>query len=165
MKNLNEQNLPNNNAPKDEKAFYKRDIIVYIALILLIASLFLIFVLPANKNSDGFIVSRNGITLVSCYFTDESSIIINQDYKDLIEQDKTSDGYSVKIYTDSTKSAFNTIYFNIVERSAKVTESNCSERRDCYYAPKIKNNGSIYCSPHDLLIKPITDTASGPVVG
>ena len=167
--NIDGNNKADGNASSDrkivEKAFFKRDIIVYAVLVALIVSLFLIFVIPSNKNSNGFTVSRDGTTLVICSFNSDNHIEINQDFAELIEVSNIDNGYSVKIYKDSQKIGYNVIFFDISTKTAKVSESNCSERKDCFHAPSIKNNGTIYCSPHDLLIKPIGETASSPIVG
>lgn len=145
------------------KPFYKRDLLVYISLAALVLILFIAFVFPLkNESGKGFKVTRGDVTLLT--YTFGSSPHKNENYADLIEIEKVSDGYKIKIYSSSEKTGYNVIFFNEALKTADVIESNCSERKDCYHAPAISNSGAIYCSPHDLKITPIRGSADDGVV-
>ena len=164
-KNLNKNSLAVKIKGSDHVFFYKSDFLVYLILAAFIALLFLFIILPTIGQSKGFTVSRGKDTILTYTHGEINPITVNPDYENIVEISKTDKGYSVKIYLSTEKVGFNTVFFDTVLRTAKVTDSNCSERKDCYHSPAISNTGSIYCNPHGLLIKPIGSTADTPITG
>ncbi|MBR2448669.1 MAG: hypothetical protein IKB30_00965 [Clostridia bacterium] len=135
---------------RSSKAFCMRDLFVYISLAALVLILFIAFVFPVkDDDGKGFIVTRGNATILIYTFGSTPKAT------DLIEVEEVSNGYKIKIYHTSEKIGYNVILFNDQLKTADVIESNCSERKDCYYAPSISNSGAIYCQPHDLKITPL----------
>jgi hypothetical protein len=145
--------------------FLKRDLFVYPAIFLFVLILFLIVLLPAKSKTIGFTVSHQDTVILTFTHEKAQPITLNPEYENLVEIEKIDQGYKVKIYTSLDKIGYNTIVFDQEKRTAKVTDSNCSERKDCFHTPAISDNGTIYCSPHKLLIKPIGNVADTPITG
>ncbi len=143
---------------RSSKAFFMRDLFVYISLVALILILFIVFVFPIKGDDrKGFKVTRGNVTILTYTF---GSTPIETD---LIKVEKVSNGCKIKIYHTSEKIGYNVILFNDQLKTADVIESNCSERKDCYYAPSISSNGAIYCQPHNLKITPLHGDADDGV--
>lgn len=144
------------------KLFYTRDLFAYAFVALFVAFLIIVFVvLPSNKQANGFCVKKDG--QVVFYFTN-NTVKIQNDYDDLIETVGIQNGVEVTIYTDSNKTNFNVILFDLSNKTAKVTKSTCSHSKDCCYSPAISNSGIIYCAPHGLSIEPIASGGFTPPV-
>lgn len=107
---------------------------------------------------------RENKTVFTFTFESSSPINISEEFAHLIKVNQTENGYEITVYT-SDKSGYNVIYIDTQERTAKVIKTNCSERKDCFHAPAIKSNGTIFCNPHDLLIKPTAPRQSAPITG
>lgn len=145
--------------------FSRGDLIIYPLLIVFIVILFFILIFPSNNKSyDGFTVMRENKTVFTFTFENSSPININEEFAHLTQVNQTENGYEITVYT-SDKSGYNVIYIDTIERTAKVIKTNCSERKDCFHAPALKNNGTIFCNPHDLLIKPTAPRQSAPITG
>ena len=154
---VDKKNLDNN--LKDRKIFLKKDIFVYIALLVLIALLFLVFIiLPKAITSNGFAVYVEDDCVIK-YTYDNQKIEIASDWQDKVV---VSDN---KITIYFSESEYNEITINFSEKSVKMTDSTCSKTRDCVYEPKITNSGIIYCAPHKLKITPLKLEKSSPIIG
>lgn len=143
---------------KNGKLFVKRDAAVYAFLLLLVAALFVIFALrPSSTESIGFYV----------YVKEELVLTIKYGEDPVVhETDKATvviDGDDFYVYFDEEKTDYNKI--TVTADGAKITDSTCSLSRDCVYEPTIKNDGAIYCVPHELKIVTITSTETPPLTG
>ena len=141
---------------KQRKPFVLIDIAVYAAIVLTVVGFFLAFIIfPKNENSDGFKV-----------FVDEKEIFVfyydtcdyeTKEYGGKIEMQTVEDKktYVVRIFPRGDQE-FNLLYVNAEEKTVKITDANCSNRKDCVYTPEIKSgSGAIYCMPHKLKVLPI----------
>jgi len=151
---------------KKSKPFKAGDVLVYIAVLVTIAVLFLSFVIfPTANNSTGFTVTVNG----EKYFTfspTENKLIIADGKDGLISKTDAENGVYITVYSKADKSQFNVIFFDTENGTAKITESNCSTSHDCTFTPKIKDSGAIYCAPHGLKVVPsIGGGFSEPITG
>ncbi len=160
----NTANTANEN--KYGKLFLGGDVFVYCSLFFCLVLLFVFLVAPKNTATcNGFSVFQDDKTVFTFTFEKSSPLKIESDYENLTEVSFNQDGYTITVYTNQERTAYNKIYVDTVNLTAKVIESNCSERKDCYHAPAIKTNGTIYCSPHHLLIKPLSLNNKGPIAG
>ncbi|MBE5734203.1 MAG: hypothetical protein E7347_04030 [Clostridiales bacterium] len=149
------------------KPFYLRDLAVYICTAIIVLLLFVFFVFPKNNQpaKQGFIVSVNGKTAVTVNFNLTTPISVANDFNQLVKVENVDNGFMVTIYTSTSKDGFNEIYFNTVEKTAKVTESNCSPRKDCVHTPSINTvSGTIICAPRTLKISPVGFNGDGTIV-
>jgi nitrite reductase/ring-hydroxylating ferredoxin subunit len=147
---------------RKSKPFKICDLIVYAALILFVAALFLYFIILPTINTDtvGFCVSKGGKTVLT---VKNLTCSVNDEFVWLVESEKVDENLRVTIFTDQTKLGYNVIIF-YANGSAKVVESTCSHSKDCTFSPAIKNSGVIYCAPHDLKIEPLTGSGFIPPV-
>lgn len=160
MKKMN-RNFSVENIRKS-KPFRVCDLIIYAALIVFVAALFLYFIILPTLNADtvGFSVSKGGKTVLT---VSDLNCTVNSEFNSLVESEKVDGNLRVTIYTDQTKLGFNVIVF-YANGSAKVVESTCSHSKDCTFSPAIVNLGAIYCAPHDLKIEPLTGSGFIPPV-
>ena len=130
---------------------------VYIAAIIVLTALFVFFViLPANGNGEGFVVSVN----------DQTAFIY--DYESKKYEIKEFDGYIEMGDADLNGTFYFTVFtkdggYNVIEvvpneKTVRVSESNCSSKKDCVFTPAVKNgSGAIFCMPHGLKILPLKE--------
>ncbi len=144
------------------KLFYKRDLIAYFLVALVITALIVVFVVtPLTKPTTGFCVKKDGQTLL--YFV-ENKVTVQSGYESLIDIEELDGSIIVTVYTNQTKADYNVLLFDLANKTAKVTQSTCSLSKDCCYSPAIINNGIIYCAPHGLSIEPIGQGGFTPPV-
>ena len=140
---------------EQRRLFYLKDIFIYLISALVIVGLFLGFVILPNSSSsfDGFnLLVDNQIVFT---ITADGDLSISQDYQDHVEYSTSGDIIKVTIYSKTHQGGFNQIEFNLADKTAKVTESNCSNSKDCVFSPSISTSGAIYCAPHLLKITAI----------
>ena len=151
---------------KSKTLFLRGDFAVYISLLVCIVLLFIFLVFPTQNNkNDGFLVSHNNQTVLAFTFSKTNPIEISDNYVNLTQIEERENGFKITVYLSENKSAYNVIFVDTENLTAKVIDANCSERKDCFHAPAIKSNGTIYCSPHDLLIKPLSLNSDTPIAG
>lgn len=158
---------------KGEIAFIKAkflfsagDLIVYATLLICLLLSFVLLVLPRqNIDTDGFIITHENKTVFTFTFSKSEPLEIDENFVNLTQVKKLDDGYEITVYVYENKMEYNVIFIDTQNLTAKVIDSNCSERKDCYHAPAIKNNGTIYCNPHNLLIKPLSLKSDTPIAG
>jgi hypothetical protein len=150
---------------KNSKPFSLVDLLVYAALLIIIAVLFLSFVVfPKTKVSDGFTIEVKGTVVLTYYFKNDEYFITPK-YTELVEITETESGIFFKVYQPA-KTKHNVVYFDFNEKSAKVTESNCSTSADCTHSPAIIKSGAIVCVPNNLVVSPLSGGNSNlPIVG
>lgn len=150
---------------KDKKPFEFNDIFIYLSLLVIVALLFLFFIiLPQNNNPKGFkILIDNREVLTFDYQSEYCSFL--EDYSNQIEIDENKN--QITIFHNQEKNSYNVIKYDTVKGSVKMFDSTCSNTKDCVYEMAISINGAIYCAPHDLLIIPITNNSASkpPVLG
>ena len=149
------------------KPFYMRDLVVYFATLLIILLLFVFFVFPSfSKNAkEGFVVSVGDKTAVTINFNLGNPVCVYPNFTQLVKVQLESEGFIITIYTSTDKEGFNKIFFNSNSKTAKVTESNCSHRKDCVHTPHITtSNGTIICAPHALKVAPVSFKGDGTII-
>lgn len=146
---------------KTSKPFKPWDLLLYCLILLLVFALFFAFVIfPADSASDstGFKIILNDKEVFVFDYT-AGTFSVEPEFSDVIAVEIISDGvYSVKIYSDKSTGAFNTVLADTTARTVSVSESNCSESKECVHTPSIVNSrGVIICAPHKLKIVPVTN--------
>jgi hypothetical protein len=151
---------------KRTKPFEKSDIFIYLALVIVIAILFIFFVIiPTVKKPNGFAVYKNGKTVLT-FSLDDKKLEILSDFIALTDVDENENGITIIVYENADKLGYNTIYIDKKNRTAKVIDSNCSNSKECVHSPTISNTGAIFCAPRGLKITPISgDEFLPPIVG
>ena len=119
------------------------------------------------KPHKGVIITNVELIRSSAITSRENEYILPTNHETSVNVDRTNGfiTYKITVFTNQEKSGYNVIFIDTKERTEKVIYANCSDRKDCFHSPAIKNNGTIYCSPHDLLIKPIAQKNSAPITG
>ena len=145
--------------------YKKGDLFIYILIAVIVLALFLAFVIfPGAKKTDGIIIRKHGKDIVKVLFEKEEFSFLNDGEKFVIAE-KSSDG--VIIFTvKEDGSHYNVVKVDCINKSAKVTDANCSTSKDCVYSPAVSDGkGAIVCEPHELLIIPITGEYTPIVIG
>lgn len=147
---------------KSSKPFKLWDLAVYAAVAVIICVLFVSFCAVGKSKPENIEVRQNGVLLMSCDFDGNAQIFAPA----LIEQSADGDSISFKIYTDENRSGYNVLTVSVNERSARVTDSDCSARKDCVHTRAITISGAvIICAPHALEIKATSSSTDQPSIG
>ena len=145
------------------KPFELKDIAIYIACFFIIVFLFVSF-LGFNKDSEilGFNVTVKNKLAITLSFN--KGVTVKEPFSDYVTVNQEDNLYFITIYTEN-KDGYNTIIFDLTDKSVWVDESNCSDSKDCVHFPKFNKSGSIYCAPHKLKISTINKQYKNPTVG
>ena len=150
---------------KSKKTFEFNDIFVYSALTLLILVLFICFVIIPQKSTPlGIEIRKNNQKVLSFHYS-SNTIVIENEFNELVEVSDHNDGKLITIYTNAEKTGFNKIYIDLQNKTAKMQDSTCSHSKDCVSLPKISDSGMIFCAPHALKITPIDSKGTPPWTG
>ena len=141
---------------KSDKGFKLADLIIYGAIILLVAALFI--AVFATRNTDpfqGVKVYVNQQAVLSYDFNKGGLKGLEVTAKDgsvEVPEGVVGDIFTVKVRVG--EEGYNIIRIDQSARSVKIIEANCGTR-DCVHTRAIENNnGIIFCSPHRLRIIP-----------
>lgn len=155
------------NQVKNSGWFKFLDIIIYVAMVLVTLALFLAFYFTKDKSpAEGIRISYSGRNVFEYYDSNGEYKILDGD--NIKIESENSQKLTLTFYTDGKK-GYNRVVIDKVEKSVKVTEADCSMRKDCVYMPEIKDNsGFISCSPHMMTIQPFnpkTDDDGNIIIG
>lgn len=142
---------------KKDRFFKIWDILIYGVILLAVAAPFLAVTFGYNRSAPGGVEVYYNNNLAFSYDFDsgEYSVLLPQniavsDGADELEITFCTDGGSAEEHTD-----YNVILIDKLARTVRVTESDCSNRRDCVYTPAITDTSDmITCTPHRLVIMP-----------
>ena len=142
---------------KKDRFFKIWDILIYGVILLAVAALFLAVTFGYNRSAPGGVevYYNNNLAFSYDFDSDVDSVLLTQniaesDGADELEITFCTDGGSAEEHTD-----YNVILIDKSARTVRVTESDCSNRRDCVYTPAITDtSGMITCTPHRLVIMP-----------
>ncbi len=141
---------------KTRKPFVKRDVFVYVSILLLVACLFIFFILFNNASSQGFKVEIREKTILSHVYGKDFSI--TNEFKDSVVIERDGDNYTVKILTEN---GYNLLFVNESEKSVKMKDGDCPSK-NCVHMQAITNAGAIYCAPRELKVTPLQDSEFVP---
>lgn len=147
------------------KIFHKKDLWVYFSLVIIVACLFIFLIFPSLSKGDvnGFLITQNGKTVLVFKPNSSQLFSIETEFADQVDIKEEENGiYTVKIFSSPQKTGYNVLVFNTKKVSVKVTESTCSNSKDCVYCPELTKSGSIYCAPHHLKITPVSGSGFIP---
>lgn len=154
---------------KSNRPFKIGDLVLYFFILVFVAALFFVFVLlptSTSKDADGFkIILKGNEVFLFNYSTCEYEIFA--DYNDYVTViDEGNGAYKIKIYTDSEKTEFNLLTVNATEKTVGMSDSNCSESKDCVHMPYVTDEDDfILCAPHKLKILPSNSGYKPPTSG
>ncbi len=158
------QNIDKINGVKNSKPFKKFDILVYSLTLAVILALFIFAViLPPKVTPSGFKVLVKGEILFT--FDYHSGENIADGKGAFIEKTLDGNGVYFKVYLDDDKTEYNVIFADTLNLLVKMTDSNCSNHKDCVYSPSVSDKGAILCAPHSLKIIPLGDERLPAVTG
>ena len=135
---------------KADKGFKIWDLIMYGAIAAIVVVLFItLFAVRDTSPLKGIRVVLGNEVVYEYDFENGKQISCNTQIVEITDDNAESVSLKVK----SGEEDYNYILIT-KSGSAKMTDANC-DKRDCVYAPEIKDNsGVIYCSPHRLKIIP-----------
>ena len=142
---------------KNRKPFYFYDLIIYTATLILVVGLFLGFVVfNSPENSDGFKIIVNEKEALVFYYESGAYEIKETGEAVSFTIDKAEDGiYFISVFYKDLNE-HNIISVNTEEKKVKVSDADCSIRKDCVHTKEIEgDSGAIYCMPHKLKILPL----------
>lgn len=146
---------------KTGKPFRLGDLFIYGGILLIILAVFLAVLLPKKNNSDGFVVYLED-SVVLTYEYDGDKLSVESAFVDRV----TISNDEITVYLDESKTEFNTFKIDKNGKSVKMTEANCSIKKDCVHSPALSGGtGAIVCMPHQLKIVPLGDGYIPPTTG
>lgn len=132
---------------KKDKGFKVLDLIIYGAVLLVVAVLFI--VIFSTHNTDPLSGVKIYVNAQEVFAYEFGGVPTNSGRAEVEEDNK---GITVTIRSEDGD--LNVIYIDKSEKSVKMIETNCRGQQ-CLYFPAIDNNSKfIYCNPHGLKIEP-----------
>lgn len=134
---------------KKDKGFKIFDLIIYGAIIALVAVLFIVWFTVSDRTPLGGVrVSVEGQVVFEYDFQKDEYEVLS----DCVTVEESGDKLTVTVIPHAGER--NVIVID-KKGTVTVTEADCYGK-DCKYMPDIKDNsGIIYCSPHKLRIEPL----------
>ncbi len=141
---------------KRDKGFRIYDLIIYGVILLAVAVAFAAVFLSRDKGGiKGFSVYSGGDLIYSYSFSDGETVCGEG-------VESSTDGDILKLEISTAGGGVNTVEADLKNKTVRVTEANCSNRKDCVHTPAIRDNsGVIYCMPHSLKITPLNPVDGG----
>ena len=142
---------------KKDRGFKLFDIIIYGAVLVLVAVLFIVlFVARDTSSLDGIKISVKAQVVFEYEFGGEP-----QSFTDAVTVEKGDGGITVTIEIDGDK---NVVFIDTSKKTAKMVEANCRGKHCMYFAAMDDNSDFIYCSPHGLKVEPLTEDLDNPII-
>ena len=129
------------------------DLLVYAVLLVLLAALFFAFViLPERGALTGIEILLMNERVFTCDFQEGT-------YETFGESVQVQEAGSLLTVTVTTEEGYNVVVINMQERTADMTDADCSWSRDCVHMAPISDTMSaqIACIPHGLVVVPLSD--------
>ena len=122
--------------------FRPADIIVYVLLAAVVAALFAVFVFSAARSPAlSYAVDVGDERVLTC--------TVSAAWTERVELTAGDDSLTARIALPN--GGYNVVEFT--PTSARVTDADCSLRRDCVHSPAVTtDSGVIICVPHDLRV-------------
>ena len=141
--------------------FYVKDLILYTAVVVFVALLFLFFiVVPKTTKPNGFSVSIDNQTFFTFDFLTEEVTLMNDVGN--IAHDKEQNTITI---LSKNGEQFNVLSYDTESYTVYISDANCPNL-DCVDFFEINSSsGVIYCLPHGLKITPLTPSISEPSTG
>ena len=125
------------------------DALVYAVLLLFALALFLVFALGADRRAvEGFAVYCDGEQVYTYSFTKGGTVA--EGWEENVSQ--VTEGETVRV-TVRTGGGYNVLTIDLANKSAKMTDADCSRGKDCTHMAAIaRRDGVIVCVPHALKV-------------
>ncbi len=142
---------------KEDKGFKKADLIIYGAIILLVAALLIaVFASRDGSPPEGVRVYVGGDVVFEYDFA-------SGEYSVYGEAVTVTEGEALNVRIE-TAGGYNVLEINKSARTAHITEADC-RGQDCVHTPAIKDgSGIIYCSPHGVKVVPFGTSDDSTVI-
>lgn len=140
---------------KEDRGFKLLDIIIYGAVLLIVAALFIVlFVTRDTSSLTGIRITVRAQVVFEYEFGGESQV-----FSDCVTYDEDEKGITVTVLTDGDK---NVIFIDTAKKTAKMIEANCRGKQCMYFAAMDDNSNFVYCSPHGLKVEPLIQDLDNP---
>lgn len=133
---------------KKDRGFKLFDIIIYGAVLVIVAVLFI--VVFTTRNTDPL----TGVKIIC-----KAETVFEYDFKigikksgDAAEVVETDEGITVTVRSDGD---YNIIYIDKKERSVKMQDADCKGKQCLYFSAMTNNSSYIICEPHGVKIEPL----------
>ena len=141
---------------KQDRGFKLFDIIIYGAVIVLVAVLFIVL-----------FTTRDTSTLTGVKISVKSHVVFEYEFggtpqhSDSVTVEDDGKGLTVTVISDGDK---NVVYIDKDKKTAVMLEANCKGRQCMYFATMDDNSDFIYCSPHGLKVEPLKQDLDNPII-
>lgn len=148
---------------KKDRGFKLFDIIIYGAIIVTVAVLFIVLFTTRDTSSlTGVKISVRAEVVFEYAFEgtdpEEKEIKCNDGTVVTISHDGDK-GIVVTISHDGDK---NEVYIDKDKKTVKMSDANCKGKHCMYFAPMDNNSDFIYCSPHGVKVEPLIQDLDSP---
>ena len=129
------------------------DLLVYAVLLVFLLALFLAFViLPERHPLTGIEILLMNERVFTCDFQEGT-------YETFGKSVQVEEAGGLLTVTVTTEEGYNVVVINMQERTADMTDADCSWSRDCVHMAPISDTVSaqIACIPHGLVVIPLSD--------
>ncbi|MEG1528466.1 MAG: NusG domain II-containing protein [Clostridia bacterium] len=152
---------------KNQKVFLPLDLVIYGAIALTIALLFILFVFAPQKEAlQGISIiysDQNAEHTIFTYDFETNKYQIADDFKDKVNVKASQDQLKVTIYFFAKeKTEVNILIIDTKGKTVRMLDADCSYHKDCVKMQIANSRDTIICVPHHLIIKP-TNSDSGDI--
>ena len=139
---------------KKDRGFKLFDIIIYGAVILIVAVLFIVLFTTRDTSSlTGVRITVKGETVFEYEFGETPQ------FSDAVTVEEDGKGITVIIVSDGDK---NVVFIDKEKNTAKMIEADCKGRQCLYFEEMKDNSDFIYCSPHGVKVEPLFKDLDNP---
>ncbi|MDE7439338.1 MAG: NusG domain II-containing protein [Clostridia bacterium] len=139
---------------KKDSGFKLFDIIIYGAVLVLVAVLFIVLFTTRDKSTlTGIRIYVHSQVVFEYEFGGEPQ------YTDSVEVREDGNGIYVTILNGNDK---NVVFIDNNRKTVKMTEANCKGKECLYFAAMDNNSDFIYCSPHGVKVEPLKQDLDNP---
>ena len=143
---------------KQDRGFKLFDIIIYGAVVLIVAVLFIVLFTTQDKSSlSGIRIMLKAQVVFEYEFGGDDPLYI----ADCVTLEEKEHGFNVIIENDGDK---NVIFINTDKNTVKMVDANCRGKQCMYFAAMDDNSDFIYCSPHGIKLEPLKMDFDSPVI-
>lgn len=148
---------------KGGKPFKIWDVIIYAAVLVIVAALFItLYFMRSRGELMGISVIYNGIEIFTYDFGEDKYEIMDESHIVIISESGEALYLRFVVNSDDTENDYNDIYIDKTAPSVSVTEADCSSHKDCCYMSAITDDSmEIYCTPHKLRVTAANFKPSG----
>ncbi len=141
---------------RGDKGFKPCDLIIYAVIAVAVTVLFIIFFKGDGSALVGVEIYYDNAVICAYDFDKGELEIKNSAYISVEEESESQLKLRFALDENQPHSDYNDILIDKTKRSVTVSDTDCSQRKDCYYmADIVDSNGAIFCTPHRLKILPI----------